>query len=116
MRKTRGMGYGQSTVIALVLGTTCRWRERRYFPRLRADTPASPDTTPVSAESTAGNAVPVDAKRTAGLGGLIRDPARRSPWRQANSAQLHEPTGVSAGSTTVVIAAVEKPRALTIRS
>jgi hypothetical protein len=62
----RGMGYGQSAVIALVLGTSCPWGVRRYFPRLRADTevspyttsvspytmPVSPDTTPVSPDTT----------------------------------------------------------------
>jgi hypothetical protein len=48
MREARGNGVGQSAVIALVQGATCRSMDRRYFPRLRADTPVSPDTTPVS--------------------------------------------------------------------
>jgi hypothetical protein len=58
MREARGMGYGQSAVIALVLGTTHRWRPYRYFLRLRADTPVSPYTMPVGPTATRDQACP----------------------------------------------------------
>jgi hypothetical protein len=47
-REASVIGEGQSSVIALVLATSHRWRDFRYFLRLRADTPVSPYTAPVS--------------------------------------------------------------------